>query len=243
MSAKTLALLILFVQPSFFMVKAQEIKDNDAQENIFKIGGADASFGVVRKFDNRYEGTKGSPFYIDNWSEGSITTKDDRQILFSEMKYDAFEDEVIINKPNSGHYYFQKNKTKSFMLKEEKTGKNINFVLHHHFKDYNDLQFYRLIYQGKINILEHIKIVFEKADYEGGYSNDKRYDEFKKYSELYYCSKADLQPKKLKRTTKAISNIFPDHTAEMRKIIIDNRYDPKSEDDLIKIFSYYQNIE
>ena len=243
MNINTALLSLFLIQCSFFVVIAQDIKGDDAQENIFKIGGADATSGVVRKFDNRYEGTKGSPYYFDDWAQGSIVTKNDKQILNAELKYNAYEDELIINKSNSGPYYFPKEEVKSFTLKEKTTGSNINFLIYQHFKKDDELQYYRIVFQGKINIVEHIKVIFEKANYEGGYSTDKRYDEFKKYKDLYYYSAASSQPIKLKTTTNAISKVFPDRNAEMKKLITENGYDCKNENDLVKIFNYYQNIE
>ena len=93
----------------------QALIGDDAQENLFKLGGADASSGIVRKFDNRHSGVQGSPFYIDSWSSGSIVTTEDRQIQNVRLKFNAFEDELIIlNK--SGEYYVTKNQVKSFTL-------------------------------------------------------------------------------------------------------------------------------
>lgn len=222
---------------------AQEIKGDDAQENLLKVGSTGVQIGVVRKFDNRYEGVKGSPFYVDVWLQGSITTIDGLQQDFAEMKYNAYEDEVIVQKGRTGQFYFPKHQIKSFSLLDRQSGKTKMFVLHRHFKRSEDSQFYRILSQGKTNVVEHSKVVFEKADFEGGYSNDKRYDEFKHYKDLYYFSKSDPEPKKLKRTAKSISGIDPDHSKEIRSFISDNGYDCRNESDLLKILDHIQNIE
>ena len=238
--ALTTAILLLTLQ--FFTLNAQEIQGVDAQENLFQIGGAAVSSGVVRKFDHRYEGIKGSPFYVGEWLRGSISLADGQKLDFVEMKYNAYEDELIIKK-NSSQYYFPKDKIISFTLYEHQNGINARFVLQHHYKHFDDLQFYRIVSEGKTSILELTKVIFEKADFQGAYSNDKRYDEFKQYAELYYFNEVLPQPKKLKRTTKGISSLYAENSMEIKKFILDNGYNCRNEDDLLKILSYIQNIE
>ena len=88
-----------------------------------------------------------------------------------------------------------------------------------------------------------MKVVFEKADFEGGYSNNKRYDEFKKYTGFYYKTEIMTQPQKLKLNPGGISKIFPDHKNQIKEFILDNGLDCSSENDLSKIFEYYTHIK
>jgi len=222
---------------------AQEINSVDAQENLFKIGGGDARRGVVRKFDNRYEGVKGSPFYFDYWAEGVIITQKGQQLENVKLKYNLHEDELIINRSNAGQYYFPKNKIKSFILKEKLLGTNIHFIKNQHPKKKEEFQYYRIIFAGTVNLVEYTKVIFEKADFEGGYSSNKRYDEFKKYPSIYYFSASSPQPSKLKTSANAISKLFPDHNSEIKNYIISNGLDCKNEQNLIKVFHYYESIE
>jgi hypothetical protein len=222
---------------------AQPISGNDAQENLYKLGGTEASTGVVRKFDNRYEGVKGSPFWFDSWAAGTVILENDQQIENVQLKYNAYEDELIVNKLNDGAYYLPKKSVKSFLLQDQTSKKNISFIKYIHPKKNTESQYYRVIFTGSINLVEYMKVVFEKADFEGGYSNDKRYDEFKKYPGYYYYSKSLLIPQKLKLNPKAISRIFPAQRDRVKKYIIDNRLDCANEKDLRQIFEYYNEIE
>jgi len=227
----------------FGFAHAQEIKGDDAQTNILKIGGTAANKGVVRKFDNRYEGVKGSPFYLDSWSKATIFTNTDEQIPFAKAKYNAYEDELIVRTASSGQFYIPKNNIDYFILNETVTNISMKFALLSHFKKQNESQFYRILFEGKIMLLEFAKVVYEKADFEGGYSNDKRYDEYKKYSHHYYVGAGQKQPLKLKSTANAISKIFPGHSSEVKQFISKLQLDLKSQQDLVKIFEFYQNIE
>ena len=234
--------LIIFIALISTTTYAQDITGSDAQENLSKIGGIDASIGIVRKFDNRYEGVKGSPFYYDKWQTGIIELGNGQNIEGIQLKYNVFEVELLLNKPGEGSFYLQKSDIKSFKLIDGENGKEISFLKFKHPKKDDKYAFYRVIFNGEIILLEYIKVVFEKADYEGGYSNDKRYDEFKKYPSIYYYNAPDDQPLKLKSTPKGISRIFPNHNSEMKNYILENKFDCKNEHNLIQIMEYYQKI-
>ncbi len=222
---------------------AQEMNPNDSQENLYKLGGLDAANGVVRQFDNRYDGTKGSPFYIDQWSVGQVTMESGKQIKNLKLKYNAFEDEVIVNGGNRNPAYLNKEVTKSFSIFDENLKDSLHFVRLPHPKKADKNQFYRMLEDGEIQLLEFTKIVFEKADFEGGYSNNKTFDEFKRYPSYFVKNKDNKKPTKLKSTASAISKIFPSHSSEIKKYIFDNSLDCRQADALIKVFRYYKTLD
>ncbi len=224
-------------------ITAQEISGNDAQENLFKIGGPDATIGVIRKFDNRYEGVKGTPFYFDLWTKGNLELVDGRRIENLQLKYNAYEDELLMNKPREGAIYLQKEIIKAFSLIDTKTNTEVIFVKYRHPKKETEFKFYRLIYDGTITLFEVLKVVFEEADFHGGYSKDKRFDEFKKYSIYYYYTDSDPHPKKLKTSPSGVSKIFPNQNTEIKVYIAEQNLDCKNESDLEKVFEYYQQMQ
>lgn len=232
------SLLFMFYIP----VNGQDMGGNDAQENLFKIGSSDASFGIVRKFDNRYTGVQGTPFYMETWSKGSLVINNGKQLSNVKIKYDAYQDELIIL-TSSGEYFVPKKQVKSFTLKSKDDTANINFTKFGHPKKKGEYQFYRVVYSGKIKLLEQSNVIFEKANFEGAYSNDKRYDEFKKYFAFYYVDENSSVPVKLKTTLNSLIKIFPKHKDQIKSFIKANDYSCKSEKDLISILKFYQEIE
>jgi hypothetical protein len=219
----------------------QEIKGVDAQENLNKLGSHDADIGVVRKFDNRYEGVKGSPFYQENWSEGQVIFESGRVAENIKIKYNMYEDELLIFQPETGAIYVDKNNVRSFALKHPGLEKQDWFIKYPHPKKEGLTQYFRVVFRGRVNLLEHNKIVFEKANYQGGYSNDKRFDEFKNYRTYYFADVSAL-PKKLKSSAGGVAKIFPDNQSEVKKFIIENLLDCRKLQDLVQIFEYYETI-
>lgn len=220
---------------------AQESSGNDAQENIFKIGGIDVNSGIVRKFDNRYEGVKGSPFYMDEWSAGAIDLVDGTTTSNVRLKYNQYEDELIIQQSAGLAYYLPKEKIGSFTVEDERKQSKL-FIKKNHHKKKDETQFYRVLSAGEVYLLEYTKVVFEKANFEGGYSNDKKFDDFKKYPSYYYLTKDADTPIKLKQSTNAVAKVFQGNEDQIKRYISENKLDCRSADDLMQVFRYHNSL-
>ena len=233
------AIILSIIHPGY----SQNIESNAAQENLYKIGGIDYDIGVVRKFDNRYEGVKGSPFYMEQWSDGIIEFESGRVAEDVKLRYNIYEDELLIQDQKSGAIYIDKNNVETFTLISSNNSKNVFKRWPHPKKNDVDI-YYRILIHGEISLLENTKVIFEKANYEGGYSNDKNYDEFKKYTSFYYIDQAmnPAIPQKLKTSAIGVSKIFPRHQKQVKQFINQNLLDCRVRDDLVKIFEYYHKI-
>jgi len=223
---------------------SQDLQGNAAQENLDKIGGMDYGVGIVRKFDNRYEGIKGTPFYLEDWTDGSINFENGDTIDNLKLKYNLYEDELLVLDRRLGAIYVDKSRVSTFYLAPS-GGQGYRFSKLPHPKKETLKTYYRIIYQGEITLLENIKVVFEKANYSGGYSNDKKYDEFKKYTSFYFIKKnsENPRPQKLKTNAGAVSKIFPNHQKEIKKYINQNLLDCRKEDALLRVFGYYHKLK
>ncbi len=221
----------------------QDLQGNAAQENLDKIGGMDYDIGIVRKFDNRYEGIKGTPFYLEDWTNGRINFENGAATGELKLKYNVYEDELLALDRRSGAIYVDKSRVKTFYLAPS-GGQEYVFTKLPHTKKENLETYYRIIYEGEVTLLENINVVFEKANYAGGYSNDKKYDEFKKYASFYFIPKnsQNPRPQKLKTNASAVSKMFPNHQKQIKKYINQNLLDCREEGDLIKVFKYYHQL-
>ncbi len=234
-----LSIFYIFITINVF---SQESSGNDSQENIFKIGGSGAATGVVRQFDNRYEGVKGSPFYLDDWVKGTVTMQNGQRAENIQLKFNAYENELLMNQSKTGAVYIPKKQISSFSLQDPEINREVLFQKLPHHKKGDQTHFYRVLYKGKVSLYKDIVVVFEKADYQGGYSNDKTFDEFKTYSNYYYNGELDLEFHKLKTSPSGIAKAFPDHSSEIKKFISQGNINLKKDGDLIIIFNYHQQL-
>lgn len=218
---------------------AQVIEGNDAQENLDKIGSITTEIGLVRKFDNRYEGVKGSPFYIDEWLPGTLVLKNGRSVDDVKIKYNMYEDELLLLDPKSGALYVDRDSISSFTI--ENASNTEKFVISRHPKK-DVSQYYRVVHPGDPMLLEHTNVVYEKADYQGGYSNQKTFDEFKKYEAFYALSKNDAVPQKIKSGANAVSKLFGEKQPMVKKYINMEMLDCRKLPDLVKVFRYAETI-
>ncbi len=237
---KVLSIILILVAVSL-LTNAQEIEGNDAQQNLDKLGSFTGDNGVVRIFDNRYEGIVGSPFYNDNWLEGTIVLESNRTIGPVKLKYNMFEEELIMQQPKTGSIYVDKEKVLSFSLLNE-IGETFFFNKYHRPDQPEKSRYFRALHKGKMILWEHTKVVFEKANFQGGYSIDKKYDEFKQYPELYYTSGSMSFPDKLKTSTSAVVKIFPDHQNQVSEYIKRNMLDLRKTENIIRVFQYYDQL-
>jgi hypothetical protein len=217
------------------------MEGNDAQQNLDNIGNISGDKGIVRIFDNRYEGVVGSPFYTEKWLEGTIVLENNRTIEDVKLKYNMYEDELIMLQPKTGSVYVDRDKVHSFILLND-AGETSLFKKYQHPGQPEQSQYFRALYQGKMSLWEHTKVIFEKANFQGGYSIDKKYDEFKQYPELFYISGNMSFPAKLKTGTQAFVKIFPDHQDQVREFIKHNMLDLRNQENLIVVFQFYNQL-
>ena len=83
---------------------------------------------------------------------------------------------------------------------------------------------------------------FVRANYEGGYSADRKYDEFADKSSLYMSTQDDPAPAKVKKSKKQILAAFPGAEDEMSAYIKAEKLDLKKEADLIRLLKYYDSL-
>lgn len=232
--------LILFASSSICF--AQEIEGQDAQQNLNKIGGISTDNIIVRKFDNRYEGIVGSPYYAAEWLEGDIVMENNRSIEKAKLKYNMYEDELILLQPKAGSLYVDKENVRSFTLIHP-NGKKDLFTKYRHPENPEHNQYFRAVCLGKMNLWEHTKVIFEKANFEGGYSIDKKYDEFKQYTEYFYTYGDMPFPAKLKTSANAVIKVFPDHQDQIRQFIKSNLLDLRIAENMVRVFDFYGQIK
>ena len=71
---------------------------------------------VVRSYDNRYEGLKGSPMAFETYMSGVVETNGGKQHEYESINYEAYGDEIVVLNSKGNPEYLPKGMIKSFYL-------------------------------------------------------------------------------------------------------------------------------
>lgn len=219
-----------------FSTRAQVAEGWDEQINLNDIG-RDGNMGVVRTYDNRYEGVKGSPFFLDQWIKGTVYLENGKIFKDIPIKYDVYQNEVLVRTKGQS-IYITRESINSFELKPDSLNHEIKFTK---VKPDNELakigadQFFRILYEDDITLLEVQDKIFLKANYQGAYSANRPYDEFKSTSKYFFLDNQN-RLHKLKTSIGGVAKIFGGNKKKVKDYIFENKLDPKNTNDLVMIF-------
>lgn len=234
-------ILILFALISTHCL-AQTIPDPtgyEAKVNLQELGSA-SSTGHVQTFDNRYEGTKGTPFISETWHPGEIFLKSKSKVLVKEMNYNCYDNELVYLDPATKTVRLINRFTVDlfYILNGSDT------LLFAPIEPENDGEFLfaQVLYQGGSMVYKRYQKEFVRANYEGGYSADRKYDEFADKSSLYFSKANEKNIYKAKKSKKQILEAFPDTKDEISSYIKSEKLDLKDEEDVVKLLKYYDSL-
>lgn len=211
----------------------------EAKENIRELGSLSGT-GSVRTFDNRYEGTKGTPYVFEEWVAGEVLMKDEKRILIEKMNYNCYDNEVAYLDPSSGAVMLiNKYTIDRFLLHQG--GDTLRFVPVQLDDDRVPL-FAQVLYEGKNALYKVYGKEFVRANYEGGYSADRKYDEFADKSSLLISTEAVPALTKIRKSRKQVLEAFPGAEKELAAFIKSEKLDLRREEDLVRLLRYYDNL-
>jgi hypothetical protein len=210
-----------------------------AKENLRELGSTSGT-GNVQTFDNRYEGTKGTPYVFETWFPGEIFLKSKSKVHIKEMNYNCYDNELVyldpatkvtrlINRFTVDLFYIM-NGSDTLLFAPIIPENDEEFL------------FAQVLYNGGSIVYKRYKKEFVKANYEGGYSADRKYDEFADKSDLYISRQNDEKFYKVKKSKKQILEAFPGTEDEISSYIKAEKLDLKDEEDVIKLLKYYDSL-
>jgi len=220
---------------------AQTIPDHtEAKENLRELGSLSGT-GNVKTFDNRYEGTKGTPYVFEEWFPGEVFLKNNKRIIIEQMNYNCYDNEVAYLEPKSkAVMLINKYMVDLFFLK---SGADSILFIPIQLEDDKQAVFVQVLYNDGSSLYKLYGKEFVRANYEGAYSADRRYDEFADKSSLYFSRHDDpAQYHKVKKSKKQILSAFPGAEDQISAYIKEEKLDLKSEADLIKLLKFYDSL-
>lgn len=190
-----------------------------------------------------YAGIKGTPYLVDTWSMGSVVMNNGKVFENLRLKYDMSEDNVLVWDKTDKKIYPTKNITKSFNFTDS-TGVS-HFFINISDKEYKfdidiDYGFFELLYNGKTKLLVKRKKYLHHVDPQGGYSDNKSYDEFRTEAPVYYWINQAGKLFELKKGKKSVLSLLNDdgtlaNYAKKQKLKL------KKEQEIIQLLEFYDN--
>jgi hypothetical protein len=185
---------------------------------------------------NNYTDISGSPYVYDKWLPGKATT--DKGKVFGgelKMKYNAYDDQLIFVYDTGDQPMLFAEPIKSF---EILTPQPLTFVNGFPAIDKQTPKtYYQAIALGKVCILKkYIKNITETKGYNTTVIEKKFTDDVAYY--IYKDNKITL----FKKGKDAVLEATADKSAQIAEYVKANNIGFKKEDDLAKLFNYYNNL-
>ena len=216
-----------------------EPQDYEAKENLRELGSTDGT-GNIKTFDNRYEGVKGSPYAFEAFLPGEVFFKSKTKIAIKELNYNCFENEITYKDPvKKVTMHMNRYQVEMFVL--NKGEEKLSFAPIQ-LKEDSESIFAQVLYNRGSMVYKVYQKDFVKANYEGGYSADRKYDEFVDKYDLYFMKKGEQILYKAKKSKKQILSAFPGKENEVSSFIKKNKLDLKKEESLVKLLQYYDSL-
>ena len=211
----------------------------EARENLRELGSTDGT-GTVQTFDDRYEGVKGTPYVFEQFRQGEVFLKSKKKVVVKELNYNCMENEIVYLDPATKvTRLMNRFKVDLFMLHDGT--EMITFVPVKLEEDAETI-FAHVLYNKGSMVYKVYEKDWVKANYEGGYSADRKYDEFVDKYNLYFMKEGDKVLYKAKKSKKQMLAAFPEQEKEISSFIKSNKLDLKNEESLVKLLEYYDSL-
>jgi hypothetical protein len=183
-----------------------------------------------------FEGTKGHPYLFEQWTEGSFLLTDSTRFENLELKYDIFNELLVVKEPGSGRAVVPEPMTVLRFKIADRTFEQL--FLEEGYLENN--RFWESIYSGNSTLFKHFSKYLKEANYEGAYSSNKAYDELieNKPDYLYFDG---VHYTLVKFSKKGFQTLFKDNEKAL-EYIKKEKLNFKNESSAIKLLTYIDSL-
>ncbi|WP_018477980.1 hypothetical protein [Pontibacter roseus] len=240
---KLLLFASLTVAAHVSFAQSRALQGNTAELNLANQGANNAN-STIMTFDSRYEGVKGSPYFMDSWTKSTITMADNAVYQDVEILYNVYANELLYRETVGAEKLLPSHRIQSFTMKDAASGKV--YTLRH----LNQAQgadpkfaynFYIMLHDGKKAQLATMpQKIMKKANYQGAYNADKPYDEL--VNEFTYYVVNNNKMEKVKLNKKNLLKALSDKQAEVQAFLGKEKIDATTEDGWVKALAHYETL-
>ncbi len=201
--------------------------------------------GMVNTIDHRYEGLRGTPYFLPEWTKGQIEMTAGQNYTNVPLKFNAYQQQLILLRTasNNDSIIVDAGQVKRFILKND-DGQTYLFQRLPMVKT-NDQAlkdgYFLVLYEGKNVLLKRIAKTYKQADYKNPYSNDVRYDSFRD-AFSYYLLKPDQTLTKVKLSDKSLIDALGDRKDELKAFVKQENLYFKTENDAVTLVKKYDSM-
>lgn len=186
-----------------------------------------------------FSDVKGNPYTSPEWAKGTVVTSDNKTYTNLDVKYSDYEDKLIVKGPNDQLMEFG-DLVNDFTLSFTKDG--VPVIEHYHsgyanIPGYNKKDFFEVLTDGKAQLLKKTTKKIQTINEYGSVTSNKSFMVTHKYF-LLLGDKAVA----IKRDKKSLLAALPDKQPQLEDFVKTNNLSFKTDEDLIKVVSYYNTL-
>lgn len=194
----------------------------------------------IKLVDNRYEGLRGTPYLVPDWSKGNIELMTGKVYADVPIKFDAASQNLVMLRPANKdsiivfagqikQFTFQDADSNTFVYRRFPTMKTDDNVL--------KTGYFQILYAGKNILLKRTAKTFRKADYQQAYSANIRYDSYQD-DVTYYLLRPDQTLTKLRRSKKPLFDALGGDQQALNDFASREKLSFKTDADMAKIVQF-----
>lgn len=243
MKIQTLLLAALFSAAGFSGLAQSNtpVQGADAEQNLNYLGrNSNDPGGIVRVYDNRYEGMKGTPFYWKGWGKAAINGN---KAVYEgvQVKYNVLENNLLYLNAKGEPMVLEAHQITGFVLTDSLSRAEVSFRKEPALANLDPQlsnKFAEVVFEqdGKALLAVHRKEIL-KANYQGAYSANRTADELLDKPQYFYVSNGKVQELKLSKRT--FYDLFPEKQEELKKFVKTNYVDLNESGGWAKALRYY----
>jgi hypothetical protein len=211
------------------------------QQNVGQMG-SQSVLSVIRDFNLGSKSVKGTPYWRNEWLEGSIIWLNGTRLDKVPMKVLTYKTTALSAKIPSGDSIIVPIKNyKVAILLDPMTKDSIFFKRILHDETPNG-ELMRVIHDGDFAILARQIGNMIPASNTGAYNAGREYDEFMQKTEYFLLKKGSGKLEKIKLSKKGLFEVLPGKDAELSTFIKSNQLNVDKEKDASRLAAYYEQI-